>query len=48
MASALIGLICVAASGVILVSLHLLPTRLNSIRYAVSDYGWTSYTSATG
>ena len=43
MASAFIGLICVAASGVILISLHLLPTGLNPIRYAVSDYGWTSY-----
>jgi len=43
MASALIGLICVAASGVILISLHFLPTGLNPIRYAVSDYGWTSY-----
>ena len=43
MASALIGLICVAASGVILISLHLLPTGLDPIRYAVSDYGWTSY-----
>ena len=43
MASALIGLICVSASGVILISLHFLPTGLNPIRYAVSDYGWTSY-----
>ena len=43
MTSALIGLICVAASGVILISLHFLPTGLNPIRYAVSDYGWTSY-----
>ena len=43
MASALIGLICVSASGVILISLHLLPTGLDPIRYAVSDYGWTSY-----
>jgi hypothetical protein len=40
---ALVGLICVAASGVILVTLHFLPTGLDPIRYAVSDYGWTSY-----
>ena len=43
MISALLGLICVATSGVILVALHFLPTGLNPIRYAVSDYGWTSY-----
>ena len=43
MTSALIGLICVATSGVILVTLHFLPTGLNPIRYAVSDYGWTRY-----
>jgi hypothetical protein len=43
MTSALLGLICVATSGVILVALHLLPTGLDPIRYAVSDYGWTSY-----
>jgi Protein of unknown function (DUF998) len=43
MTAALVGLICVAASGVILVALHLAPTGLNPIRYAVSDYGWTSY-----
>jgi hypothetical protein len=43
MTSALIGLICVATSGVILITLHLVPTGLNPIRYAVSDYGWTSY-----
>lgn len=40
---ALIGLICVAASAAILISLHFLPTGLNPIRYAVSDYGWTRY-----
>src|SRR5262245_17111814 len=43
MTFALVGLICVAASGVILVVLHFLPTGLDPIRYAVSDYGWTSY-----
>ncbi len=43
MAAALVGLVCVAASGVLLVSLHFLPTGLNPIRYAVSDYGWTAY-----
>src|SRR5436190_8070314 len=43
MTSALVGLICVATSGVILITLHFLPTGLNPIRYAVSDYGWTSY-----
>ena len=43
MTAALVGLICVAVSGVILISLHFLPTGLNPIRYAVSDYGWTSY-----
>ena len=43
MIPALVGLICVAASGVILVALHVLPTGLNPIRYAVSDYGWTPY-----
>ena len=32
----------VAAAG-ILVTLHLLPTGLDPIRYAVSDYGWTRY-----
>jgi hypothetical protein len=41
--AALVGLICVAASGVILVTLHFLPTGLDPIRYAVSDYGWTAY-----
>jgi hypothetical protein len=40
---ALIGLVCVAASGVILITLHVLPTGLDPIRYAVSDYGWTTY-----
>src|SRR5262249_3823926 len=44
MTAALVGLICVAASGVILVTLHFLPTGLDPIRYAVSDYGWTPYT----
>jgi hypothetical protein len=43
MTAALVGLICVAASGVILIALHVLPTGLDPIRYAVSDYGWTSY-----
>ena len=43
MTFALLGLICVATSGVILVALHFLPTGLDPIRYAVSDYGWTSY-----
>ncbi len=43
MTAALIGLICVAASAVILVALHFLPTGLDPIRYAVSDYGWTAY-----
>ena len=43
MTSALIGLICVTTSGVILITLHFLPTGLDPIRYAVSDYGWTSY-----
>ena len=43
MIAALLGLICVAASGVILIALHFLPTGLDPIRYAVSDYGWTSY-----
>jgi hypothetical protein len=40
---ALLGLLCVAASGIILVALHVLPTGLDPIRYAVSDYGWTRY-----
>ena len=43
MIAALLGLICVAASAVILVALHVLPTGLDPIRYAVSDYGWTPY-----
>ena len=43
MLAALVGLICVAASAVILVALHFVPTGLDPIRYAVSDYGWTSY-----
>ena len=43
MTAALVGLICVAASGVVLVALHLVPTGLDPIRYAVSDYGWTRY-----
>ena len=43
MTAALIGLICVAVSAVILVTLHFLPTGLDPIRYAVSDYGWTAY-----
>jgi hypothetical protein len=43
MAAALVGLISVATSGVILIGLHLVPTGLDPIRYAVSDYGWTPY-----
>jgi hypothetical protein len=43
MTAALVGLICVATSAVILIALHFLPTGLDPIRYAVSDYGWTSY-----
>ena len=43
MIAALVGLICVAASGVILIALHFVPTGLDPIRYAVSDYGWTLY-----
>jgi hypothetical protein len=43
MVAALLGLICVATSGVILIALHFLPTGLDPVRYAVSDYGWTSY-----
>jgi len=43
MVAALLGLICVAAAGAILVALHFLPTGLDPIRYAVSDYGWTAY-----
>jgi hypothetical protein len=37
MVAALLGLICAAASGVILIALHFLPTGLDPIRYAVSD-----------
>jgi hypothetical protein len=43
MLAALLGLICVATSGAILIALHFLPTGLDPIRYAVSDYGWTAY-----
>ncbi len=43
MVLAVAGLVCVAASGVILVVLHVLPTGLDPIHYAVSDYGWTAY-----
>lgn len=43
MIAALLGLICVAVSAVILIALHFLPTGLDPIRYAVSDYGWTPY-----
>ena len=43
MTAALVGLICVATSGAILITLHFLPTGLDPIRYAVSDYGWTRY-----
>ena len=42
MLPARLGLICVATSGVILIALHFLPTGLDPIRYAVSDYGWTA------
>jgi len=42
-AAAVLGLICVAASAVILIALHFVPTGLNPVRYAVSDYGWTQY-----
>jgi hypothetical protein len=41
--AALLGLVCVATSAVILVALHFLPTGLDPVRYAVSDYGWTRY-----
>jgi hypothetical protein len=41
--AALVGLICVAASAVVLIALHVLPTGLDPVRYAVSDYGWTRY-----
>ena len=41
---ALVGLICLATSGVVLIALHVLPTGLDPIRYAVSDYGWTRFT----
>jgi hypothetical protein len=43
MLAALLGLLCVAMSGVILVALHVLPTGIDPVRYAVSDYGWTRY-----
>jgi hypothetical protein len=43
MLAALLGLVCVVASAVILVALHVLPTGLDPIRYAVSDYGWTRF-----
>lgn len=43
MPAALLGLLCVVAAAGILVALHFLPTGLNPIRYAVSDYGWTRY-----
>ena len=43
MVAALLGLVCVVAAGVILVALHFLPTGLDPIRYAVSDYGWSPY-----
>ena len=43
MLAALLGLISVAVSGAILIGLHFLPTGLDPIRYAVSDYGWTAY-----
>jgi hypothetical protein len=43
MTAALVGLICVATSAAILIALHFLPTGLDPIRYAVSDYGWTAY-----
>ena len=43
MTAALVGLICVATSAAILIALHFLPTGLDPIRYAVSDFGWTAY-----
>jgi hypothetical protein len=43
MLAALLGLMSVAISGAILITLHFLPTGLDPIRYAVSDYGWTPY-----
>jgi len=39
----LLGLVCVGASAAILAALHFLPTGLDPVRYAVSDYGWTRY-----
>src|SRR5262245_64516468 len=45
MAYAVVGLVCVVASGVILVAFHFLPTGLDPVRYAVSDYGWTQYSA---
>jgi hypothetical protein len=33
----------VGPSAGILIALHILPTGLDPIRYAVSDYGWTRY-----
>jgi hypothetical protein len=43
MLAALLGLLCVASSAVVLIALHVLPTGLDPVRYAVSDYGWTRY-----
>ena len=51
MIPALLGLLCVAASAIVLVALHLLPTELDPIRFAVSDdMGWlvTATALATG
>jgi hypothetical protein len=42
MVAALLGLICVATSGAILIALHFLPKGLDPIRYAVSDHGGSS------
>lgn len=43
MVLAVAGLACVAASAVVLLALHVVPTGLDPVRYAVSDYGWTAY-----
>ena len=43
MTAALVGLICVVLSAAILIGLHFLPTGLDPVRFAVSDYGWTAY-----
>jgi hypothetical protein len=43
MLPAVLGLVCIVMSAAILVALHVLPTGLDPIRYAVSDYGWTRF-----